>query len=555
VTPNLPTTSENAGQYYPPAPPQGPTLMHILRKQRRAVRRRLVPMLVAAAAVMAFAIAAATLWPATYRSTGTILIEQQEIPEEFVRSAVTSYADQRVQVISQRVMTSANLIEIISKYNLYPDDRRSKAREAILAAMREDIKLNMISADVVDPRLGRATKATIAFSVSFESRSPQIAAAVANELTSLYLRENLDTRKQQAAGTAEFLTTESSRLRGLVTALEEKISAFKTEHESALPEFTQLNMQLASRALDDMRDLDGRVRSLDQQIVYLESQLVQINPTSLLYGDTGQRVMGTTDQLKMLKSQYAAASATYSPDHPDVIRLKRQIEGIEKELGGQSEYRDTLRNLDQARTDLAAMSQTRTAEHPDVLRLRKQVAEYEARLATIPRTVAAPGKNEQPDNPAYVQIQANLRAAQSERTSLITQRSQLRERQAELEQRGAAAPGVERDYAALVRELQGAQLKYNEVQQKQMEATLASNLETDRKGERFTLIEPPLEAQKPVSPNRVLILLLGALLAAGTGVGIMLLLEALDTRVRGRDDIISLLKVPPLAVIPWIEPA
>jgi polysaccharide biosynthesis transport protein len=413
----------------------------------------------------------------------------------------------------------------------------------------------MISADVVDPRLGRATKATIAFSVSFDSRSPQIAAAVANELTSLYLRENLDTRKQQAAGTAEFLTTESSRLRSVVTALEEKISAFKTEHEGALPEFTQLNMQLASRALDDLRDLDGRVRSLDQQIVYLESQLVQINPTSMLYGDIGQRIMGTTDQLKMLKSQYAAASATYSPDHPDVIHLKRQIEGIEKELGGQSEYRDTLRNLEQARTDLAAMSQTRTPEHPDVVRLKKQVAEYESKIATMPRTAAAPGKSEQPDNPAYVQIQANLRAAQTERASLLTQRAQLRARQAELEQRSAAAPGIERDYTGLVRELQGAQLKYNEVQQKQMEATLASNLETDRKGERFTLIEPPLEAQKPVTPNRLLILMLGIVLAAGAAVGTMLLLEALDTRIRGRDDIIALLRVPPLAVIPWVEPA
>ena len=273
-------------------------------------------MLLTAGAVLGLALLAAFFWPPMYRSTGTILIEQQEMPEDFVRSAVSSYADQRIQVISQRVMTSANLLEIISKYNLYPDDRRTKAREAIVANMRQDIKLNMISADVVDPRQGRATKATIAFSVSYENRSPQVAAAVANELTSLYLRENLETRKQQAAGSADFLSTEAQRIGAQVTDLERQLAAFKSKHENSLPEYAQLNVQLASRAQDDLRELDSRVRALDQQIVFLDAQLAQINPTGTMYGDSGQRVMGTRDQLKLLKTQYAAAVATYSPDHP-----------------------------------------------------------------------------------------------------------------------------------------------------------------------------------------------------------------------------------------------
>ena len=102
-------------------------------------------------------------------------------------------------------------------------------------------------------------------------------------------------------------------------------------------------------------------------------------------------------------------------------------------------------------------------------------------------------------------------------------------------------------------DLESAQKKHAELQQKQMEAQLGENLETERKGERFTLIEPPVEPQKPVSPNRTLILALGVVLALGAAIGIMLLLEALDTRIRGRDDIIAMLQVPPLAVIPWAE--
>ncbi len=549
-------SNETAAVSYPTAPSAGPTLANLWMKQRHVVRRRLRPMLITALATLALAALAALFWPPTYRSTGIILIEQQEIPEEFVRSAISSYADQRVQVISQRVTTLANLMEIINKYNLYPDERRTKTREAIVAIMRNGIKLNMISADVVDPRQGRATKATIAFSVSYENSSPQLAVAVANELTSLYLRENLETRKQQAAGTAEFLTAEGARIGAQVTDLEQKIADFKTKNANSLPEYAQLNVQLASRAQDDLREIASRVRALDQQIVFLDSQLAQINPTATLYSDnTGQRVMGAADQLKLLKTQYARALAAYTDTHPDVVRLKSEIDGLEKELDSESNYRDTKRELGQARADLAAARQTHIEDYPDVVRLSRQVSRLEEQLKNTPRNPATPMRGEEPDNPAYIQIQANREAAQTERASLLAQQVQLRARLAELEQRSAATPMIERDYNALMSDLESVHRKHAEVQQKQMEAQLASNLETERKGERFTLIEPPLEPQKPASPNRPLILVVGALLALVAAIGLMQLLETLDTRIRSREDIIALLSVPPLAVIPWLKPA
>src|SRR5688500_7805627 len=139
-----------------------------------AARRRRVPALIVGATVLVIALASAMFWPATYRSTGTILIEQQEVPVDLVRSMVSSYADQRIQMISQRVMTSENLMRIIDRYQLYPDKRRKEPREVLLGRMRDDIHFSMISADVVDPRLGRPTKATIAFSVSYDSPSPAL---------------------------------------------------------------------------------------------------------------------------------------------------------------------------------------------------------------------------------------------------------------------------------------------------------------------------------------------------------------------------------------------
>jgi protein tyrosine kinase modulator len=552
VTPPAPN-SEAESAAYPPAPAETPNFGRQWRAQRRVLRRRRVPMLLAGSTIMLLAGLAAHFWPPTYRSTGTILIEQQQVPEDFVRSAVTSYADQRVQVISQRVMTSSNLLDIIGKYDLYPEARRTKSREEIVAAMRKNIKLDMISADVMDPRQGRATKATIAFTVGFDHRSPQLAVAVANELTSLYLRENLETRKAQAAGTEDFLASEAGRVGAQVRELEQKLASLKAEHGNSLPEYAQLNVQLASRARDDLRDLEARIRALDQQIVFFDSQLALINPTATLYGDTGQRILGAKDQLRVLQTQYAAAVSHYSATHPDVVRLKREIEGLKKELGNQSTTRDTQRALEQTRAELAAARESHTDKYPDVVRLTQQVQQLEQQLKNAPSGPATPVASEEPDNPAYIQIQANREAARTERASLLAQQVQLRARLAELEQRSAVAPMIERDYTELMSDLGTAQKKHSELQQKQMEAQLGENLEAARKGERFTLIEPPLEPQEPVSPNRRLILALGAVLALGATLGLMWLLERLDTSIRGREDIITLLKVPPLAVIPWVD--
>jgi uncharacterized protein involved in exopolysaccharide biosynthesis len=521
-----------------------------------AARRRLKPMAIAGGAVAGLALAAAVFWPATYRSTGTILIEQQEIPTEFVRSAVTSYADQRVQTISQRVMTSANLIGIVEKYNLYPGDRDRISREALVDAMRQDINLQMISADVMDPRQGRATKATIAFAISYDNRNPQTAARVANELTTLYLSENIETRKQLASDTASFLKDESERIERRIVELEGKVAAFKTKNGERLPEYAQLNVQMLERSEQEMRDLETRVRSLDQQIVFLDSQLAQIDPTGLVYTENGERVLSARDRLKVLRSQYASALALYNPEHPDVLRLKREIGGLEAQLGGAGEgSNDTARRLSEARGQLAANRERYGADHPDVKRLEREVAGLEEAMRSAPpapisdRARDAAGA----DNPAYIQIRSQRTASANERASLQAQVAQVRAKVLDIEGRQALAPDVEREYSALTRDLQNEQAKYAEVRQKQMEAQLVQNLETERKGERFTLIEPPVQPQKPVSPNRAAILLLGIVLAVGAALGAMLLLENIDTRVRDRAHLIQLLTVPPLAVIPYME--
>jgi uncharacterized protein involved in exopolysaccharide biosynthesis len=464
---------------------------------------------------------------------------------------VSSYADQRIQVISQRVMTSDNLMRIIDRYELYPERRRKDPREVLLNRMRDDIHFSMISADVVDPRLGRPTKATIAFSVSYDSRSPALAAKVANEIATLYLNENLESRRQTADDTATFLTAEGDRLSKQIDELGGKLAAFKERNVNNLPELSQLNMQLMNRAEEELRETETRVRSLDQQIVYLDAQLAQLSPTEQLYSETGQRILSPADRLKTLQSEYARASAIYAPTHPDILRMKREIDGLEKQVGRVDTANDLARQLGDVQTQLAAAREKYAPDHPDVQRLERLVASLETAMREAPLTSEAVRAD--PDNPAYIQVSAQREASVNERTALQKKSAVLRARIADYEHRLSASPEVAREYSNIVRELENAQLKYSEVRQKQMEATLARNLETERKGERFTLIEPPMAPEEPASPNRLALVAMGVLLSFAAAVGMVLLLETLDTSIRSRRDIEALVSVPPLAVLPWIE--
>jgi uncharacterized protein involved in exopolysaccharide biosynthesis len=513
-------------------------------------RRRRTFWIVASVVAVSIALIA-VFWPPTYRAMATILIEQQEIPQELVRSVITSFADQRVQVISQRVMTTQNLLGLVERYKLYPDIREKEPREVLLEKMRNDIGMHMISANVIDPRSGQPTHATIAFSVSYDSRSPDLALKVANDLSSLYLNENLTSRTQSSQQTATFFSEEASRQQVHIDELDKKLAVFKEKHHDELPELTQLNIQTAERTDLDVRDQESRIAGYDSQRVLLQAQLAQISPNAQVYSDSGQRVFGAEDRLKSLKSQLAGLKGRYGPQHPDVINTQREIEGLEKEVSSEDGTADRLRQLSEAKAKLATASEKYSDEHPDVVRLRGEVANLER---AVQADTEAGGTREtaraHADNPAYILVKGQLDALTVDRESAVKKRDTLKAKLDDYEKRMAQSPDVERQYREMARDLESAQLKYQEILSKQTEAQVSQNLETERKGEKFTMIEPPQYPEKPISPNRMLILIFGLVMAAASGLAAVVARDSFDASVRGPSDIRHLLRVPALASIP-----
>ncbi|MET0107539.1 MAG: lipopolysaccharide biosynthesis protein [Candidatus Thiodiazotropha sp.] len=466
------------------------------------LKRRKMQLIVPVAIIMLFSIGLALGLPSIYRAEATILIEQQEIPSELVRSTVTSYAGERIQVISQRVMTTENLGKIIDDYGLYADTREDTSITLLAEALQEDIELEMISADVVDPRSGRPTTATIAFTLAYSNKVPRIAQKVTNELVSLYLGENLRQRTQSALETSSFLSAEAGRLNQEITVLEASLADFKEKNVNNLPELQQLNIQLMERNERELIETIQQIRNLEERKIYLQSELTQISPITDIYNSSGNRVMGTEDRLRALQTEYLALATRYTDNHPTLIKMKGEIEVLERELdtGHRSE-----KNITHS------------------------------------------------DNPAYVQLETQLQAANSELASLKGMRDEIKGKIKDFEDRLMQSPQVEREYRNLTRDYENALDKYQEVKAKQLEAQLAESLERERKGERFSLIEPPQLPEKPDKPNRIAILFLGFVFSFAGGFGNIFVREHMDQAVYGSKNVMAITKAPPLAVIPYIE--
>lgn len=493
----------------------------------------------------------AFVWPPTYKSTATILIEEQEIPSELVRSTITSYADQRIETIKQQVMSRTTLWKVVEQFGLYHDQQQNSPAEEIVKRFIKDVEVEVISADVVDKRTQHATKATIAFTVAYQNRSPELAQKVANELTSLFLGENLKSRERQAQETTSFLQQEAENLARHIGEIDEKIATFKHRANGALPELIALNQQMMNQAERELMDVDQQVRILEERKTYLEGELATIKPNTPILSVTGERILDSVERLRALRAEYVGAAANRSSDHPDIFKMKQEIEALEKETGQLSDADETSKRLVDARATLAADLERLGNDHPDILQVRRKIAALEqevVRLKAVPERKITP----RPENPAYINLQAQLNSATSSLEAFRKTRADIKRRLQTYATRLEKGPEIEPEYLVLTRDRDTSGQKYQDIRSRLLEAKVSEGLEVQRKGERFSLIDPPSLPEKPFKPNRLAIILLGLILAVGGGIGSGAVAESFDHSIRTPDQLAALTQQFPLAVVPFM---
>jgi polysaccharide chain length determinant protein (PEP-CTERM system associated) len=459
------------------------------------LKRRKLSLMLPFAVIFSIASIVAVILPPVYKSTSTILIEEQEIPSDFVMATVTSFAEQRLQSIYQRIMGTSRLLDIIGRYKLYENLKGKMTTEQIVDRMRKAIRLETVSAEVVDRRTGRPSSATIAFTLTYEGKGvPEKVQRVANVLASLFLEENLQVRERQTKETYQFLEDEMNKLRAQLGAIESKIASFKAIHINELPEVFRVNMQTLNSIEQNVERVKEQMRNLKEREGYLQTQLASITPLEKMNEDMRR--------LRELRVQLANLETRFTDEYPDVIKAKEEIARLEQQLANSEPGNSAAENL--------------------------------------------------PDNPAYITLASQLASTQADIESLKRQIIEMERTADKYRRRIEETPKVEEEYKSLIIERNNTQAKHDDLMQKYMEAKVAHGLEKEQKGERFTLIDPARLPEKPYKPNRLAIIMIGLILGIVAGVSTVSIKEYTDDSVRSPDELSSATHFPVLAGIPEI---
>lgn len=461
------------------------------------LRRRYLYLLLPIAPIFALACAVAYLIPPVYDASAKILVQSQQIPTDLARSTVTTDATQQIEVIRQRLMTRANLLQIARKFDLHGQKRRKRSPSEIVDSMREDTRIEHIA---VGSRHSRRGQQSIAFSVSFQYGDPKKASSVANEFVSLMLEQNIKTRTNRAAETHRFFVQQVVKLDKDLAAQEALILEFKHDNEAALPDSLGYRRVLHTR-------LQGEKSEIDRQIGALQADKERLlrNADGAI---TAQDANATEVELARLRLQLTQLRAVYSDRHPAVKKAVRRLEALEKASATEAEAQN------------AAAKKELEQPAPAV-----QVnARITAQITEIDRKVSA----------------------------LNERRGTLQARIADIEETILKTPQVEIALRKLTRKYDLLQNQQRKAQAKVAEAATGELLEENRQAERFEVIERATAPSKPTKPNRPQVILAGFFVSVAAGIGLVLLVELLDSSIRTSRDLEKRLQIRPLATIPLV---
>ena len=518
-----------------------------------ALRRRKWYGIACAALGMAATFGIVMNLPATYRSTATILIEEPDVPADLVKSTVSTFANDRLQVIQQRVMTSQHLNEIIERFGLYPEMQQKMPRSAIINGMRGNVTMEVVSADLSgqQSRSRQQNQATIAFNLSFDHEDPSVAQQVTNRLTDIYLAENDKTRQEKAAGTTIFLTEQADKLAADVQNIEKRLLELKSKYNGSLPEQFNFNTQLLNQAQAQLLQSRSDLQVLTDKRVFLQNQLATVSPYTPMMSDG--RPATPQAQLLSLELQYSDMSAKYGEKHPDVVRLQRQINSLKGQLGQVDNAALDRAKFDTLQSKLNEALQRYGEQHPDVQKLRRQLADLKEAAATAPKISKLTAPQGPPDNPVYIQLQSQLSDANAQIGGIQARIATLESNVEDLQSRILQTPAIESEYNSLRDQHQAALTRYQSFKDKEADAQVAENMEQQSKGETFSVIEPPQFPDMPISPNRKLLYAAGLLLSLMIGTGVMLALDLLDSRIYDGRNLFAVFGEMPLVSVPYIK--
>lgn len=484
-----------------------------------------------------------------YSSSGSIIIERPEVASVFLPGTYEApNREQRISRINDEVMTRDNLTAIVEKHNLYPEKRGSNPASSVISELKKNFELDVIAAED-DPRR-KYVGEVVGFVLTYYHPDPQLAKNVAVDIVDLFQAGNKKRRQDAYFGTEAALARQAEDLRVTVAELESQLANFKTENPGALPEDRNYNRQIVERKERDLTDLDREIRSLQERKTLLQSQLAQTDPYVTTMGPDGSPIAASSDRLQQLQAEYLRLIGFYSSEHPDVMRVRREIDSLS---GGTTSpaFRQALEaEYTSKQIALADAENQYGPNHPDVRNLQRSLAALRSQIDSLEANAA---EMPAPNNPPYLTLELQLKSVDIELDALQSNKRELQAETSELDEAMQIAPEVERRYLELSRDLEIARKQYEDTMARRMAVTRAGALEASDLAERYVLTRSPSFPEEPSFPNRPLIIMIGIFMGVTFGIGMAILAEVFDDSIRSTRDIRMIVGAPPIAAIPMIR--
>jgi polysaccharide chain length determinant protein (PEP-CTERM system associated) len=466
--------------------------------------------------------------PNRYTSEATLLVVQQQVPQRYVVPNSSTDLTSALQAIKQEVLSRPRLLEMIDNFGLYPKERRRLAQEDLIALMLKNI-------DIVP--LGERTqqKDYDAFKIFFTTENALLAQQVTSTLTSLFINENLRTREEQATNTTKFLREQLEAKRKRLEEQEQRLRDFKMQHIGELPEQQQGNLGILSGLQTQLQNTMSALNRGQQQRAYLQS-LLDAYARQRTHNGVAVSLPGTPNtsqtraltpieiaqnELARLESEKAALLAkSYTAQHPDMRKIQREITRVE----------DTVRRL--------------KAANP--------VTKDEASPVTAQSSPSRAAPSDAGEDTATAQIRSQLEANRLEIENLLRDEKQLKSTIAQYESRLNRTPYAEQQQASIIRDTEALRAEYADLQKKEQESQLATNLEKQQGGQQFRLIDPASLPTLPSSPKRLKMSGMATALGIILGLGVGVLLELRTPSFHTEKELVKHLGAPLVVGLPLL---
>ncbi|MDA8134490.1 MAG: Wzz/FepE/Etk N-terminal domain-containing protein [Desulfobacteraceae bacterium] len=434
----------------------------------------------------------------TYEASTLILVQPQRVPTNYVRSVVTSTINERISTISQQILSRSNLEKIIEQFGLFADAKGMYLEDQV-AALRKRVQV----------KIERTRSDAEAFSIVFQGDDPQTVMRIANTLASFFMDENLKVREAQAVGTSEFLDSELEKTRKNLEEREKQLAEYRIQYMGGLPDEVESNLRTLDRLQQQVTAKNEILRQARNSLALLESQISQ--PTETANQAAAQNATGINDglsedeqNLEAAKKEYDILLLKYTDKHPDVLKLNKIIQKLEKTI----EENNAVSTEEPLKTNKDNQNIGTTRQESQLKQIKNEIQKIESDIANLEQ--------------------------------------QMKQYQAKVED----TPKRELELQSLQRDYTNIQTVFNSLLDRKLEAELSVNMEKKQKGEQFRILDHARLPERPISPNVKLLFLLSIASGLGIGAGGIFLLEIFDSSIRREEQIEKDLGLKILAAIP-----